>query len=118
MSKLRTVGHRVYQDVLMRSRLDDYRALIESLQARGFRFVSMLEFANIVRDPNASTESLCVIRNDVDSGLRTARAMFEIDRSLGDLRLQVGVPDLAGGRSAGGRGARSRSTGRSGRPAR
>lgn len=83
MSKLGTVGHRVYQDLLIRSRLGDYRALIESLQARGFRFVTMLEFANIVRDSNATTESLCVIRNDVDSGLRTARAMFEIDRSLG-----------------------------------
>lgn len=79
------VWPRIYQDLLMRSRLDEYDALLGRLQALGYTFITMRDLASLSRSPTDTWTSirLCVIRNDVDSDVRTARKMLARERLRG-----------------------------------
>ena len=81
---LRRIWERVYCDFLMPSRLGDYRALLETALGAGYAIVSVERFwALIGADAVDPARHYLVLRHDIDTGPRTARAMWRIERSLG-----------------------------------
>lgn len=83
MNVLHTAYHHTWQNFLMPDRLEEYRALLRAIAVRGYRFLTMEEFAAHVRADRRETDSVCVLRNDVDSDPGGAGRMFEIDRAEG-----------------------------------
>lgn len=81
---LRRASGRVYGDFLMRSRLGLYRALLEKGLAAGYEPISIERFWVLIGtgsvDPAAR---YLVLRNDVDTGPKTAGEMWQIEHSLG-----------------------------------
>jgi hypothetical protein len=78
------VRDRTYSDFLMRSRLDKYRALLESALRGGYRVIGLDDTWRLIEsralDPG---RRYLVLRHDVDTDPRTAAAMWAIDRELG-----------------------------------
>jgi hypothetical protein len=83
MSIARAVYYHAWQNFLMPDRLDEYRALLRLLLAKGYVFQTMAEFAVGVREERRLADRVCVLRNDVDSDPSGAGRMFEIDRVEG-----------------------------------
>jgi len=79
---MKNIGYRIYQNMLMNSRLGDYRCLLESLVEQNYTFLTVANLA--IRDTTkAPPEATCIIRMDVDSDVSTAESMFEIARRSG-----------------------------------
>jgi hypothetical protein len=76
------VGHRIYQNFLLPSRLKAYHVLLKSISDQGYTFLTIADLAACVRAGNMPART-CIIRMDVDSDLPTARDMFGIAQSLG-----------------------------------
>ena len=78
------ISERVYGDFLMSSRLAVYRALLETALEAGYKVVSIEGFWALIRGGIVDPASrYMVLRNDIDTGPKTARAMWRIERSLG-----------------------------------
>jgi hypothetical protein len=80
----RRIWQRVYGDFLMPSRLETYRALLETALGAGYVIVSVERFWVLIGagavDP---ARRYLVLRNDIDTGPQTAAAMWRIEHSLG-----------------------------------
>lgn len=84
MSVIGTIANRVYADFLMPSRLGHYRTFLESVLGAGYAVDSLGGFhARSANDAAAPGGRRLILRHDVDTDRGTARAMFEIERSLG-----------------------------------
>lgn len=79
---LKQVGYRLYQDLLMPSRLAAYEQLLRRIAGRGYAFLRVVDMAAWARRGDAPAMS-CVLRMDVDSDLPTAQRMFEIAAANG-----------------------------------
>jgi hypothetical protein len=78
------IRERVYGDFLMPSRLAVYRALLETALGAGYKVVSIEGFWALIKGGSIDPAGrYLVLRNDIDTGPRTARAMWAIERSLG-----------------------------------
>ncbi|RZA36443.1 MAG: hypothetical protein EOP92_05380 [Lysobacteraceae bacterium] len=83
--------NRVYADYLMPSRLGEYEALVREVAAAGYAQLSVRDFFRQIQGAqDASGKSaVCprgpsfVHRHDIDSDLRTARKMFDIESRHG-----------------------------------
>jgi hypothetical protein len=75
---------RLYADYLMRSRLDDYREFLEFAGKEGYRTLSIIDFADLVRRNglNAADRYL-VLRHDIDTTSKLTDGFFEVERELG-----------------------------------
>ena len=100
LTLLPLLGNRVRSDFLMRSRLDEYRRLLESTLLAGFRITSVGGLWRSIEarglDP---TEHYLVLRHDIDTDWRTGASMWGIERALGIrssyfFRLSTIAPDL------------------------
>jgi hypothetical protein len=81
---LATVFRRIYADFLMSSRLPDYRAMLQQFVEHGYQFTSVDDFARrLVSDGLNPAQKLVILRQDVDTDVRTARLMWEIEQELG-----------------------------------
>jgi hypothetical protein len=105
---MRSLSDRVRSDFLMPSRLAVYRALLESALEEGFRVCSVSGIWRLITaeglDPRGR---YLVLRHDVDTGWRTAAAMWAIDADLGVestyfFRLSTLAPTLMAQIGAGG----------------
>jgi hypothetical protein len=80
----RAIWERVYGDLLMPSRLEAYRGLLETALGAGYEIVSVERFWTLIGagavDP---ARRYLVLRNDIDTGPQTAGAMWRIEHSLG-----------------------------------
>jgi hypothetical protein len=74
---LRRAFNRVYSDLLLPDRLEEYRALLVHAREHGY------EIHSIGSSRQAADGRRLVLRRDVDTDPGTARAMFEIERELG-----------------------------------
>jgi hypothetical protein len=74
--------NRVYADYLMPSRLGEYDALVREVAAAGYAQLSVREFHRQAHANGPAARSF-VHRHDIDSDLRTARKMFDIEARHG-----------------------------------
>jgi hypothetical protein len=79
---MRTVINRLYSDYLMPSRLASYDALVGTAKSRGYAQLSVRSFHRLPADGDGQLRTL-VHRHDIDSDLRTARKMFDIEQKHG-----------------------------------
>jgi hypothetical protein len=80
----RRIWERIYGDFLMPSRLGTYRALLETALGAGYAIVSVERFWELIgADAVDPARRYLVLRHDIDTGPRTAGAMWRIERSLG-----------------------------------
>jgi hypothetical protein len=72
-----------YQNYFMPNRLDEYRAVLQSIITSEYEFRTMFEFAGAIKSGVPQTSPVCVWRIDVDSDPRAAGRMFAVERELG-----------------------------------
>jgi hypothetical protein len=80
-----TIWQRVFSDFLMPSRLDQFREFLVTAQAAGYRTVSVTHFWDLIQAGplESDHQPILILRHDVDTDPTTARAMWEIERSVG-----------------------------------
>jgi hypothetical protein len=84
--RFQAVAWRLYADFAMPCRLEEYRRLLLSARESGYEIVSVAKAWSLVGESARTPgRKLFVLRHDVDTGIRTARRMWEIDRSVGAL---------------------------------
>jgi hypothetical protein len=80
---VRTVAHRIYADFLMPSRLGDFRQMLERVLRAGYTVVSVETFWDLIVSGRLDNSGrYMILRHDIDTDPGTARAMWEIERSL------------------------------------
>jgi hypothetical protein len=78
------VAYRLYHGFLMPSRLAQYNELLELLVSNSYVCLTIREFASrLLQTTHPSGDRIALLRHDVDSDLKTARAMFDLERKLG-----------------------------------
>ena len=80
---MKTLLNRFYADYLMPSRLPEYEALLVRAAQCGYRQMSLRDFYRAVRRVEGPPARVLVHRHDIDSDLRTARKMFELETKHG-----------------------------------
>lgn len=75
--------NRLYADYLMPSRLQQYEALIYQAMHSGYRQMSVRSFFDIFNGAGVHDEKIIVHRHDIDSDIRTARKIFNIEKKYG-----------------------------------
>src|SRR5438105_4034276 len=80
---VRRIYWRFYQNFLMPSRIPEYRALLSEANAKGYESVTISSLAACASGRAVLPRLALVLRNDVDSDVSTARAMFQVERALG-----------------------------------
>jgi len=77
------VGHRIYTDFLMPSRMGEYRSLLESALDSGYSIVAIDHWwRSVVEDSGDVLRPHLILRHDVDTDPRTAETMWRIESSL------------------------------------
>jgi hypothetical protein len=74
---------RMYADFWMPSRLGQYRRLLETALRQGYRICSLRQMVRELKAGLPAGARVLVLRHDVDTGVRTARRMWLIERELG-----------------------------------
>jgi hypothetical protein len=83
MSVMATIRDRIYSDFLMPSRLGDYRHLLETALAAGYRILSIERYWRLVTDGALDPAGRhLVLRHDIDTDPQTAALMWQIERDL------------------------------------
>jgi hypothetical protein len=81
---VRRIAQRVYCDYLRPERVDEFRRLIGRAVDLGYETLTLSAFARLVDAGEvAAHERVLLLRHDVDSDVRRARRMWEIERELG-----------------------------------
>src|SRR5690242_13420002 len=81
--KARYLGYRLYHDFLMPSRLDEYGELLQLLVLNSYVFVTIRDFSLFVSgEATLPGAHIALLRHDIDSDLKTARAMFALERKF------------------------------------
>jgi hypothetical protein len=78
-SLLQRLYSRLYADYLMPSRLAEYEKLLVQANGAGYRQLSVRDFYRAVQRADGGPGRVLVHRHDIDSDLRTARKMFELE---------------------------------------
>jgi hypothetical protein len=81
--KWSTFRLRMHEDFFMRSRLDEYRRLLETALEEGYTVCSLRRFLQTHRSGLQPGVRYILLRHDVDTGVQTAQAMWEIEQRLG-----------------------------------
>jgi hypothetical protein len=78
------IARRVYGDYLQPERLDDLRFLLEGARAGGYETMTLSAFAERLHEGGQRAgDRILLLRHDVDSDVRRARRMWQIEGSLG-----------------------------------
>lgn len=72
------IKDRLYNDYLMSNRYDDYEKLLKSFLDNDYQFLMIKES----KDKLNNTKKYIYIRHDIDSDIKIARKMFEIEKKL------------------------------------
>ena len=108
MTRAATIAGRLHGDYLQRERLDDFQALLRTALEHGYRTMPLSAFAALIAAgaPRAD-DRILLLRHDVDTDVRRARRMWEMEHRIG----------VVGTTSSVARRGTSRSWGSSRRPA-
>jgi len=83
-TRLIKLGHRIYADFLMPSRLPTYSRFLEEVLRRGYTICSVARFWDKINDGQVHPgDKYFVLRHDVDTDVATAKEMWQIERALG-----------------------------------
>lgn len=77
---MKTVLDRIYSDYAMPSRLAEHEAVIRAAAAAGYAQLSVRDFLKNLSEDKPSSQRAVVHRHDIDTDLRTARKLFEIEK--------------------------------------
>jgi hypothetical protein len=77
---MKTFSHRLYSDYLMPSRLTEHADLIRVAQAAGYTQTSVRDYADALRAGHPYRGKVLIHRHDIDTDVRTARKLFEIEQ--------------------------------------
>jgi len=81
---LKKIYNRLYADFLMPSRLGEYEKLIRIALENGYEHLTVYEFFLLVTENRLDPEKKYFIhRHDIDSDLKTTKAMAAIEKQLG-----------------------------------
>jgi hypothetical protein len=84
VTRAATIARRLHGDYLQRERLDDFHALLRGALEQGYRTMTLSAFADVATDgPLRADERILLLRHDVDTDVRRARRMWDIERPLG-----------------------------------
>ena len=76
--KFKKVFYRMYNDYLMKNRYSEYENLILDFKNNGYEFIKISEY-NKLKEKGKHI----IIRHDIDSDVKIARKMFEIEKKNG-----------------------------------
>lgn len=79
----RQLWERFYSDFLLPNRLDEYGQLLGCAAEFGYQIRSIGEHRRAAAVGEGSETKVLILRHDVDTDLPTAKAQFDIERSLG-----------------------------------
>ncbi len=77
---MKTLFNRLYCDYVMPSRLAAHEDVIRAAQLAGYTQTSVRLFLKSLRGGRCTNEKVVVHRHDIDTDLRTARKLFEIEK--------------------------------------
>jgi hypothetical protein len=81
---VRAFARRLHSDYVQRERLDDFRELLQTAVAHGYRTMTLSAFADLVAaGPPGPEERILLLRHDIDTDVRRARRMWQIEQELG-----------------------------------
>ncbi|MGZ4268307.1 MAG: hypothetical protein ACXVFN_04745 [Solirubrobacteraceae bacterium] len=84
MTRAATIAGRLHGDYLQRERLDDFQALLRTALEHGYRTMPLSVFADLTAaGPLRAGDRILLLRHDVDTDVRRARRMWEMERQLG-----------------------------------
>ena len=84
MSGAGTIARRLRSHYLQRERLDDFDALLRGALDRGYRTMPLSAFADLTAaGALRADDRILVLRHDVDTDVRRARRMWEMEHRLG-----------------------------------
>ena len=83
MAPLQRIYRRVVADFLMPSRLAEYRETLRHFVNQGYRFLTIDSYAShLAQGALPSLGPVAILRQDVDTDVATARAMWRIEQEL------------------------------------
>lgn len=80
---LKKAWHRFYSDFLLPSRIPEFRGLLEQALAQGYQVHSIASIWEKIKAGQLQDGPYLVLRLDIDTDLRTARALWQVIRELG-----------------------------------
>ena len=78
MGRIKNALKRIYRDYIMGCKLKIYRALLKKIIDSGYNIIPCKDFFNVSAD-----EKICILRHDIDTDVKIAKKMFDIEKSLG-----------------------------------
>ena len=78
MRKIKKAIKRIYKDYLMGSKLKVYKAHLKKILDAGYKIIPCKDYFNVSLD-----EKICILRHDIDTDVKIAKKMFDIEKSLG-----------------------------------
>jgi len=73
---------KIYEDFLKASRLNQYKKLLQNAKNKGYKMMGILDFYNHISNNNQIIDKILINRHDIDTSPKTARKMFEIEKSV------------------------------------
>jgi hypothetical protein len=77
---MKTLSYRLYSDYLMPSRMPTHEDLIRAAQVAGYTQTSVRQYVETLRGGRAPQQKVLIHRHDIDTDLRTARKLFELEK--------------------------------------
>lgn len=78
MGKLKKAVKRIYRDYLMGSKLKIYKTHLKKILDAGYKIIPCKDLFNV-----SDNEKVCILRHDIDTDVKIAKKMFDIEKSLG-----------------------------------
>lgn len=80
---MKALFNRLYSDYLMPSRLARHEQLVELAAQAGYAQPSVRDFYRSLRNGGVTGQKVLLHRHDIDTDLRTARKLFELEKRQG-----------------------------------
>jgi hypothetical protein len=80
LATMKTILDRIYSDYMMPSRLDEHERIVQAACSAGYTQTSLRDFSKSLKTRPAPADKIILHRHDVDTDVRTARRLFEIEK--------------------------------------
>lgn len=77
---MKAILGRIYSDYMMPSRLDEYETIVVAACSAGYTQTSLRDFFTSLKTRPAPADKIILHRHDIDTDVRTARRLFEIEK--------------------------------------
>ncbi|CAM3565795.1 hypothetical protein [Polaromonas hydrogenivorans] len=81
---MKKIAHRLFNDFLMPSRLDELESVLLAALSEGYKVLSIDGFLNVAREGKLDSRSrYLILRHDIDTDVATARSIWQLERQHG-----------------------------------